>query len=146
MPVFQGERMKGKVKWEGRGLEFAGTAQSGALVSLASGLDVGVQGFRPMELMGVGLAGCTAMDVLSILNKKKQDVVDFEVLVHTRDAQEHPHVWQWVQIEYVVTGRNINPQAVERAMQLSSEKYCPAQNLIKACVEIDLIYRIIEVD
>ena len=72
--------MTAKVKWEGRGLEFDGTASGDMHVKLASGMDVGVSGFRPMELVGVGLAGCTAMDVLSILKKKRQDVVDFEVL------------------------------------------------------------------
>ena len=135
-----------KVKWEGRGLEFDGTASGDMHVKLASGLDEGVSGFRPMEMMGVGLTGCTAMDVLSILKKKRQDVVDFEVLVHTRSAQEHPHVWEWVQIEYVVSGRGIDSKAVERAMQLSSEKYCPAQNMINKAVDIELIYRIVEVD
>ena len=135
-----------KVKWEGRGLEFDGTASRDEHVSLASGMDEGVSGFRPMELMGVGLAGCTAMDVLSILKKKRQDVVDFEVLVHTRSAQEHPHVWEWVQIEYVISGRSIDSKAVERAMQLSTEKYCPAQNMINKAVDIELIYRIVELE
>jgi len=138
--------MASKVSWKGRGLEFDGSAGSDAHVSLASGMDVGVSGFRPMELMGVSLAGCTAMDVLSILKKKKQDVVDFEVLVHTRSAEEHPHVWEWVQIEYVVTGRNIDPMAVERSMQLSAEKYCPAQSMIRKAVDIELTYRIVAVD
>jgi putative redox protein len=138
--------MTSKVSWKGKGLEFDGTASGDAHVSLASGMDEGVSGFRPMELLGVGLAGCTAMDFLSILKKKKQDVVEFEVLVHTRSAKEHPHVWEWVQIEYVVTGRSIDPKAVERAMQLSSEKYCPAQNMIKEAVDIELKYRIDEID
>ena len=138
--------MTAKVKWEGRGLEFDGTANGDMHVKLASGLDEGVSGFRPMEMMSVGLAGCTAMDVLSILKKKRQDVVDFEVLVHTRSAPAHPHVWEWVQIEYVVSGRGIDPKAIERAMQLSSEKYCPAQNMINKAVDIELIYRIVEVD
>ena len=135
-----------KVKWEGRGLEFDGTTSRSEHVNLASGMDEGVSGFRPMELMGVGLAGCTAMDVLSILKKKRQDVVDFEVLVHTRSAQEHPHVWEWVQIEYVVSGRGIDSKAVERALQLSTEKYCPAQNMINKAVDIELVYRIVELD
>jgi putative redox protein len=138
--------MLSKVKWKGKGLEFDGSARGDTHVSLASGLDVGVAGFRPMELMGVSLAGCTAMDVISILQKKKQDVVDFEVQVHSRSAQEHPHVWEWVQIEYVVTGRDIDPKAVERALQLSSEKYCPAQNMLNKAVDIDLTYRIINAD
>lgn len=137
--------MEAKVRWNQKGLEFDGTANTGGQVHLASSLDEGQAGFRPMELLGVGLAGCTAMDVISILIKKKQDVVDFEVFVHARNAGSHPQVWEWVQIEYVVTGRNIDPQAVERAMQLSSQKYCPAQNMINKAVNIELVYRIVEV-
>ncbi|MFH2038612.1 MAG: OsmC family protein, partial [Chloroflexota bacterium] len=138
--------MEAKVKWAKKGLEFDGNASNDVQVHLASGMDIGQAGFRPMELLGVGLAGCTAMDVLSILMKKKQEVVDFEVFVHTRNADPHPQVWEWVQIEYVVTGRNIDPQAVERAMELSSQKYCPAQNMINKAVNIDLVYRIVEVE
>ena len=138
--------MEAKVKWVKNGLEFDGNADSGVQVHLASGTDVGQAGFRPMELLGVGLAGCTGMDVISILMKKKQDVVEFEVFVHTRNADSHPQVWEWVQIEYVVTGRNINPQALKRAMELSSQKYCPAQNMINKAVDIELVYRIVEVE
>ncbi len=137
--------MEANVKWAQKGLEFDGNAGNGIQVHLASAMDVGQAGFRPMELLGVGLAGCTAMDVISILMKKKQDVVGFEVFVHARNADSHPKVWEWVQIEYVVTGRNIDPKAVERAMELSSQKYCPAQNMINKAVNIDLVYRIVEV-
>jgi len=138
--------MEAIVKWSHRGLEFDGKAGGDVQVHLASGLDDGQAGFKPMELLGVGLAGCTAMDVISILMKKKQDVVDFEVFVHTRSAESHPHVWEWVQIEYVVTGRNLDPLALERAMDLSSQKYCPAQNMINKAVNIELVYRIVEVE
>lgn len=138
--------MEAKVFWDHKGLQFDGCADSGGLVHLASALDEGQTGFRPMELLGIGLAGCTAMDVISILTKKKQDVLDFEVFVHARNSEEYPKVWNWVQIEYVVTGRNIDPQAVERAMELSSQKYCPAQNMIGKAVNIELVYRIIETD
>ena len=138
--------MVAKVVWSKHGLVFDGTAGSGGQVQLASGLDKGQPGFRPMELMGIALAGCTAMDVISILQKKQQDVVNFEVLVHTRSAETQPHVWDWVQIEYVVSGRKIDPTALERAMELSSKKYCPAQNMINKAVDIELVYKIIEVD
>ena len=136
--------MEAKVSWNHKGLEFDSTAGTGIQVHLAPNSDEGQAGFRPMELLGVGMAGCTAMDVISILMKKKQDVVDFEVFVHARNAESHPQVWERVQIEYVVTGRNIDPQAVERAMQLSSQKYCPAQNMINKAVNIELVYRIVE--
>lgn len=136
--------MDARVIWDHKGLQFNGSADSGSLVYLASALDDGQAGFRPMELLGIGLAGCTAMDVIAILIKKQQKVQDLEVIVHTTNSEDHPKVWNWVQIEYIVTGRNIDPQAVERAMELSSQKYCPAQNMIGKAVHIELIYRIIE--
>jgi putative redox protein len=138
--------MEAKVKWNQTGLEFDGTARTGVPIHLASSLDGLQTGYRPMELMGIALAGCTAMDVISLLIKKKQDVVNFEVVVHTRNAETHPKVWDWVQLEYVITGRNIDPKAVERSMELSANKYCPAQNMINKAVKIDLVYRIVEVD
>lgn len=136
--------MEAKVSWANRGLMFEGTADTGGRVKLASSLDEGEPGFRPMEFMGLSLAGCTAMDVLSILKKKRQDVTDFEVRVHSKAADEHPHVWTWVQVEYIVTGHDIDPKAVERAMELSANKYCPAQNMLKHAVNIELTYKIVE--
>lgn len=138
--------MEAKVIWSGNGLQFDGSAVHGSPVHLSSNLDEGQNGYRPMELLGVGLAGCTAMDVLSILQKKQQDVRDLQVLVHARAAAEHPRVWEQVQIEYLVTGHHIDPLAVERAMELSATKYCPAQNMLNKAVRIDLTYRILEVD
>jgi len=136
--------MSAKVSWKGGGLTFAGTADTGIEVSLASTLDEGKSGFTPMELMGISLAGCTAMDVLSILEKKRQAVTGFEVRVHTRRADDFPRVWTWVQIEYLVTGSGIDPKAVERAIQLSEETYCSVQNMINKAVDIESTYKIIE--
>ena len=136
-----------QVTWKGD-MAFTGTADTGFEVNLDAHPSVGGNnsGFRPMELMGVGLVGCTAMDVISILKKKRQDVTDFQVRLHTTNAEEHPHVWTSVQIEYLVTGHNIDPKAVERAIQLSSERYCPAQNMIDKHVDIETVYQIIEAE
>ena len=136
--------MEAKVTWKKEGLLFDATADTGGVVSLASGMDEGKEGFRPMELLAMGLAGCTGMDVISILKKKRQQVTDFEVRAHTKSADDYPHVWTWVQLEYIVTGHDIDPKAVERAMQLSADRYCPAQNMINKAVEIELTYKIIE--
>ena len=138
--------MDAKVTWKNDGLLFDATADTGGNISLASALDEGAPGFRPMELLAMGLAGCTAMDVVSILKKKRQDVVDFEVKVHTEKAEGYPKVWTSARIEYIVTGRNIDPKAVERAMDLSRQTYCPAQNMLNKAVEIELVYTIVEVD
>lgn len=138
--------MDAKVTWKNKGLLMSGTADTGSVLDLASAMDEGEAGFRPMELLALGLAGCTGMDVLSILKKKRQDVVDFEVRVHTETADEYPKVWVVAKLEYVITGRNIDPRAIERAMDLSKTTYCPAQNMLNKAVDIELSYTIIEAD
>jgi putative redox protein len=77
------------------------------------------QGFRPMELLLVGLAGCTGMDVISILRKKRQHVTGYEVQVRGVRAEEHPMVFVEITVEHVVTGHHIQPEAVARAIELS---------------------------
>ena len=130
--------MNAKVKWQGR-MTFEGSADSGFSVPLGSKPEVGGDndGFRPMELIAVGLAGCTAMDVISILQKKKQQVSDFEVRVNAVRQEEHPKVFTDIDLEYVVSGKEIDPKAVERAVHLSEEKYCPAQAMLGQVVNIN---------
>jgi putative redox protein len=137
--------MDAKVTWN-EGMSFTGTADTGFSVDLGTDPSVGGanDGFRPIELMGVSLAGCTAMDVLSILNKKQQQVSAFEVKVHADRAADHPRVFTHVVIEYIITGKQIDPAAVERAMQLSKEKYCPAQAMLGKVAPIELKYTIVE--
>ncbi len=138
--------MDAKVTWKKEGLLLSATADTGGKINLASKLDEQGKGFRPMELLAMGLAGCTAMDVISILKKKRMDVVDFEVKVHTEKAQDYPQIWTVAELEYIVTGRNIDPKAVERAMGLSKQTYCPAQNMLGQAVDIQTKYTIIEID
>lgn len=123
--------MEAKVVWKGR-LCFSGSSESGYSVPLDASPSVGGEndGFRPMELIAIGLAGCTGMDVISILEKKKQNVTNFEVRVHAENAVEHPKVFTGIEIEYVVQGVDIDIAAVQRAVELSETKYCPAQNML----------------
>ncbi len=137
--------MDAKVTWQGR-MTFTGTSDSGFEVPL--GTDPGVggdnDGFRPMELMAVSLAGCTAMDVISILTKKRQDVTGYDVRVHTERADQHPKVFTAAVIEYHVTGHNIDENSVVRAMELSAVRYCPAQGMLARVMSIALKYFIYE--
>ena len=137
--------MNAKVDWKGR-MSFTGSADSGFEVPLGSSPDVGGDndGFRPMELMAVSLAGCTAMDVISILKKKRQEVSDFQVKVETERADEHPKVFTSAVIEYHVAGKVIAENAVTRAMELSADAYCPAQAMIGKIIPITLKYFIYE--
>ena len=137
--------MESKVTWHG-GLSFTGTADSGFEVRLGADPQVGGadDGFRPLELLAVGLAGCTAMDVASILRKKQQAVTGFEVHVHADQADEHPHVFTRAVIRYILTGHAIEESALLRAIELSATKYCPAQAMLGRVVPMELVYEIHE--
>lgn len=136
--------MDASVTWQG-GLSFTGTADTGFTLDLdgnpASG--GGGNGFRPLQLMAISLAGCTAMDVISILRKMRQEVTGFEVKVHADRAASHPRVFTAVTIEYVVTGHNVDPAAVERAIALSTEIYCSAHAMLAQAMPIQTNYRIV---
>lgn len=137
--------MEAKVTWKQR-LTFSGTADSGFEVPLGAEAGVGgdEDGFRPMELIATGLAGCTAMDVISILQKKRQEVTAFEVQVHAERAQEHPKVFTRAVIDYHVTGRGVDEAAVLRAIELSATRYCPAQAMFVKIFPMTLRYHIFE--
>jgi putative redox protein len=137
--------MDAKVTWQGR-MTFTGSADSNFPVQLGTDPAVGGDndGMRPMELIAIGLAGCTAMDVISILQKKRQEVTGFEVRVNAQRADEHPKVFTHITIEYLIEGHNIDPAAVERAMELSETKYCPAQAMLGKVLPIELKYKITE--
>ena len=137
--------MDAKVTWKGK-MNFTGTAETGFILPLDAEPAVGGknEGFRPLELMGISLAGCTAMDVISILQKKRQEMTGFEVKVHADRADEFPKVFTHVTVEYNITGHNVDPVAVERSIELSSTKYCPAQAMLAKAVTIEHKYTIIE--
>jgi putative redox protein len=134
-----------KVSWKGN-LSFDGSADSGFTTPLGARKSVGgdEDGFRPMELFAIGLAGCTAMDVISILGKKRQEVTSFEVQVHAKRAQEHPKVFTSAVIEYYVSGHNIEEKALLRSMELSATRYCPAQAMMGQWIPIQLKYYLYE--
>jgi putative redox protein len=137
--------MEAKAIWH-QGLSFTGTAGSGFQVPLGTDREVGgaEDGFRPLELMAVSLAGCTAMDVSSILRKKQQEVSAFEVQVHADQAPEHPMVFTRSVIRYLVTGHAVDEAAVRRAIELSATKYCPAQAMLGRILPLELKYEIYE--
>ncbi len=131
--------MDAKVIWKNK-MSFNGSADSGFFVPLGTIPEVGGDndGFRPMELIAIGIAGCTAMDVMSILQKKRQEITSFEVLIHADRAIEHPKVFTHLTIEYVIGGINVSKEAVERAVELSETKYCSAQAMFKKVAPMDL--------
>jgi len=134
-----------KLNWKGR-LSFEGAADSGFVQKLDAEEAVGGSntGARPMEFIAMGLAGCTGMDVISILSKKKQTVTDFHVNVHLDRANEHPKVFTEAVIEYLVYGSDLDEASVIRAISLSAEKYCPAQAMLGSIFSIHLKYKIFD--
>lgn len=139
--------MKATVEWKGK-MSFSGTSDSGFSVDLGTYTEFGGDddGFRPLELMAISLAGCTAMGVISILKKKRQDVTAFKVKVDAARTDSHPKVFTNAKIHYLVTGKNIDEKAVLRAIQLSAERYCPAQSMLAQVFPMELFYQIFSED
>jgi putative redox protein len=137
--------MKATVQWK-ENMNFVGMPDSGFPIQMDSDSYFGGtnQGVRPMEMIALGLAGCTAMDVLSILQKKRQKVTSFEVRVDAPRSADHPRVFTSAVISYVVTGKNVDETAVLRALELSFTKYCPAQKMLDGAFPMDLRYEIYE--
>lgn len=128
--------MKATVSWN-ENLKFTGVADSGFSVVMDTKKESGGDNsaVRPTELLAMSVGGCTAMDVISILKKKRQNVTGLDVVVHADRAMDHPRKFLAMTIEYIVTGRNVDPEAVERAVQLSEDKYCSVINTLKGNVE-----------
>jgi putative redox protein len=99
---------------------------------------------RPIELFLMGLAGCTSMDVISLLNKKRVPFTDFKVQTTTEREDEHPKVFKSVNIHFQIFGNGIKEKEVARSIELSSEKYCAASAMLKKALPVTTSYEIIE--
>lgn len=127
------------VFWKGTGLDFDGIAPNGATLQMD---DQG--GFRPMHLLLLGLGGCTGMDVASILQKMRLEVGDVQVRVEAERAEKPPQVYTDIVLTYIVRGRNIPPDAVERAIELSETIYCSAAAMLGKSAHITTRYELID--
>jgi putative redox protein len=134
----------GHLVWEGQGLAFQAIGGSGFQMRFDS--PASPQGGSPMELVALASAACTASDVISILQKKQQQVMEFEVNVIGVRATDHPKVFTEIDLEYVVTGRDVDPKAVERAIELSLTRYCSVNLMLEKAVKINHRYRVVEVE
>ena len=101
-------------------------------------------GIRPKELVLIALAGCTGSDVVSILQKKRVNLTDFEINISAQQTEEHPKVFASVDLEYVFYGKDIKPNDVERAIELSTETYCGVSAMLKKAMPVNHTYRIVE--
>jgi putative redox protein len=135
--------MNAKVKWTG-GLQFVGESGSNHAVVLdADPAHGGSTGMTPMEMLLIAVAGCTGMDVASILQKKRQHVTDIEVRVSGAQAEDYPKKYTSIAIEYIVTGREVSDVAVQKAIESSMDKYCSVKATVEGTAKITHSYKIV---
>ncbi len=126
------------------GIALAGVSDSNHWVTMDGPEKFGGHsaGPRPMEFILMGAAGCAAMDVLSILRKKRVELTDFNMEVEAERAEDHPRVFTRIKLNYIFSGKNIQPSDIERSIELAEEKYCGGTAMFKDAVEIIHDYRI----
>ena len=137
--------MKVEVDWTG-GISFEAIADSGHKVLMDASPEAGGEnkGSRPMELLLMGLGGCSSIDVMLMLQKSRQDVTDCRAVIEAERADAVPAVFTHIHVHFVVTGRGLSSKHVERAVKLSAEKYCSASIMLAKAVEITHDYEILQ--
>lgn len=103
------------------------------------------QGPRPGDLVLVSLAGCTAVDVVIILKKMREQLDDLEVVVNSEKVDKHPRVYKKIEIEFHLKGKNLKEENVEKAIQLSLDKYCSVKTMLEKTAEISYSYDIADI-
>jgi putative redox protein len=137
--------MKARVKWV-QDVMFVGESGSGHAVVMDGAPEAGGRnlGMRPMELVLLGVGGCTSFDVVSILKKQRQNVIDCVAEMQAERADSDPKVFTKIHIHFVVTGKGLKDEQVKRAIELSADKYCSASIMLKPKVAITHDYEIVE--
>jgi len=138
--------MKATVRWAGKA-SFEGLSESGHTVVIDGSPDIGGEnrGPRPMELLLLGLGGCSSIDVMLILGKGRQDVTDCVVHIEAERAPSEPKVFTKIHMHFVVSGRQVDPKRVEKAIHLSAEKYCSASIMLGKTAQMTHDFEIVEV-
>ncbi len=135
--------MKTRVKWLDN-MSFVGESDSGHSIVMDGPPEFGGRnlGVRPMEMLLLGLGGCASFDVVSMLKKSKQDLVDCEVEITAKRADTEPKVFTKIHLHFVVSGNDLSDKRVARAIELSSEKYCSASIMLGKTAEVTHDYKI----
>ncbi len=139
--------MKVEVDWKG-GKAFEAIADSGHKVMMDASPAVGGEnrGSRPMELLLMGLGGCSSIDVTMMLQKSRQEVTDCKAVIEAERADAIPAVFTSIHVHFIVTGKGLSEKYVARAVQLSAEKYCSASIMLAKAVDITHDFEILEAD
>ena len=137
--------MKISMDWK-KGLKFTGQSRFGHEISTDGAKKVGgaEEGYQPMELLLFGLAGCTGIDVVMIAKKMRQDITDFKIEIDGEQKEEHPRAFIKAHINYLFKGKNLDPALIEKAINLSEERYCSVSASMKDVVEITHSFKIEE--
>lgn len=137
--------MKARIKWI-EGVSFAGQSESGHTVVMDGAPDAGGQnlGVRPMEMLLLGMGGCTAFDVVHILRKSRQPVSDCVAEIDADRADTDPKVFTRIHVHFIITGKGLDPRRVEQAVTLSSEKYCSASIMFGKVAKVTHDFEIVE--
>lgn len=135
--------MKTRVKWLDN-MSFVGESDSGHSVVMDGPSDFGGRnlGVRPMEMLLLGLGGCASFDVVSMLKKGKQDLLGCEVNITAERAKTEPKVFTKIHLQFVLSGNNLSEARVERAIELSAEKYCSAAIMLAKTAVVTHDYKI----
>lgn len=135
--------IKAQVKWV-QNMQFVGQSGTGHAIVMDAHPDYGGEntGMRPMELLLVGLGGCSGMDIVSILKKKKQDIRGLEINVKGQQPDSYPKRFTEIEIEFIVKGKNLSEEAVKRAVELSMNKYCSVKATLEHSAKIIYSYKI----
>jgi putative redox protein len=135
-----------QVTWIGPGMRMVGDVEGGPSVIMdSSNPEYGTHtGPSPMEFVLIGLAGCTSMDVVSIMEKKRQPMTNLQVKVQAERADTHPKVYTKIHLEYVAYGTGVSETALARAIELSEQTYCSVNAMLSKTAEITTSYRIVE--
>ncbi|MDZ4202132.1 MAG: OsmC family protein [Gallionella sp.] len=139
--------MKARVKWVEQ-VSFLGETESGHAVLMDGSPAVGGRnlGPRPMEMLLLGAGGCTSFDVISILKKSRQAVSDCYVELEAERAETDPKVFTKIHMHFVVKGKDIKPEVVEKAIKLSAEKYCSASIMLGATAAMTHDFEVVQED
>lgn len=137
--------MNTRVKWLDN-MSFVGESASGHSVVMDGPPEAGGRnlGIRPMEMLLLGLGGCSSFDIVSMLKKGKQDLVDCEVEITAKRADTEPKVFTSIHLHFIVSGNNLSEKRVTRAIELSAEKYCSASIMLGKTAEVTHDHEILE--
>lgn len=134
------------VKWNGSGMAFDATASTGHTVRMDAAPEVGGEnaGPRPMEMVLMGLGGCTGIDVVMMLQKMGQNIKDVQIEIESERSEEIPKVYTKIHVHFKIIGTDLNEKKVKRAVDLSAEKYCSVSKMLEKTAQMSHDFEMID--